>query len=255
MDLLLKAGAKVRVRDNEGNGAVNLAAIRLDENDAPPKDPSPKISEVNFFVAQFSSSFKLLCFHFKMVKKPPFVPSLFIIGYLLDIGCSWDDEQGRSKRTASEILVDKGFNPEVNKMFHQFALKKTIGTRRALGKKSCMGGLYCIAPPTLQLSCSHMKPFLVCSQCIVNTLAAAKCECSEERVRPFPSVPSKPVEESTGTDGSLIIKDSEANISSVSEDSNILVEKQNQSVMDGEIQVLKRKADYVPEEGNYFLLL
>lgn len=179
-----------------------------------------------------------------MVEKQPSIPALFLIGYLMDKGCTWGLANAAGKK-ASDILISNGFHQDVNEMFEKFAVKTQISARRASGRKSCMGRADCTTPPVFQLSCPHKPAFRACSKCFVATIEEAKCRCADEDVSSVTAGPSKLTEESFSMEESFVMIESEAN--------NNTTEKRVQGMEAGHSGG-KRKADGAPPDEGTFLV-
>ena len=124
-----------------------------------------------------------------MLKEQPFAPSLFLLGFLVDKGCSWNTVN-KAGTKASDILLTKGFHQDEIKTFVKFTEKTQISARRASDRMSCMLRADCVLPPAFQLSCPHRPTFRACCQCfLVNlvTFEEAKCRCADEKISSVPT--------------------------------------------------------------------
>ena len=137
-----------------------------------------------------------------MLKEQPFAPSLFLLGYLVEKGCSWNtaNKAGTGGTKATDIILTKGFHQDEIKTFVKFSVKTQISARRASDR---MLRSDCVLPPAFQLSRPHRPTFKACSQCfLVNlvTFEDAKYRCPDEKISSVPAA-TKHVEESLDTGG------------------------------------------------------
>jgi len=100
----------------------------------------------------------------------------------MEKGCDWFSVNATGKK-AADILLTKGFLPDVIREFDSFAIKLQISDR----SNYCMGRLDCFRPSAFQMSCPHIPCFRACYECFAAT--AAICGCQQDVIVPVAGKP------------------------------------------------------------------
>ncbi len=109
-------------------------------------------------------------------------PILFLVLYLIEKGCCWEASNIGNK-TASAILMQKGYQKEVIDVIDQFAGEKKKSSN---GVPLCLGQQEeCKHPHNFTLSCPHKWIYSACTKCFLSTMEKVKCGCPDETIVPL----------------------------------------------------------------------
>jgi len=192
IELLVDAGADVKVVDKDGNTAIMIAASGQEKEEIPTSELSPAMYKVNFiYLVQYTANFLTSSFRFQIYNDEAYKnlikshPILALLVYLIQKECCWETANKTGKK-AADILLEKGYSTEVIEFLNKVALN---WKRLSSGPNGCMGqNGECAQQAVYRLSCDHKATFIVCATCFPLSFKQQKCRCPDEDVSSIPQV-------------------------------------------------------------------